>query len=457
MAITAYNHGVSGMLRAKRRKGDYETIFREYRSRIFRFASRNFYSEFLAAREIALDYEQYFGKLILDTPVPTQEVVLAGYGSLPEIARQLQLKLSELGDLNPALRHPVLRGQKYVPRGFHLKLPAQPGRDWQHVMAELAPKIYKKYQKRSRIYTVRKGDTAGEIARNHGVKLKDLIAANNLDTRATIFIDQNLRIPLPGARPPMMVALKSEDTVPKTPKKTNLPAPVKPEETLVQEVDSPARQKERQKSETSQLISSLDFDMIESNRILADAFLQMQRRNTAALKDEAAAPVKSPHPSQKTILSADVVQGQLAVTRIATHRGRPTGRIQVEVEETLGHYAEWLEVSASEIRRLNGLRFGRPLRIHESIRIPLRRVTKEAFEERRFEFHKELAENFFASFRVEKIQTYTVQRGDSIWTLSREKFEVPLWLIKKYNAHQDFSALQPSQQLRIPIIQKIQV
>jgi membrane-bound lytic murein transglycosylase D len=27
MAITAYNHGVSGMLRAQRRKGDYETIF----------------------------------------------------------------------------------------------------------------------------------------------------------------------------------------------------------------------------------------------------------------------------------------------------------------------------------------------------------------------------------------------------------------------------------------------
>ncbi|MEJ2221529.1 MAG: lytic transglycosylase domain-containing protein [Desulfobacterales bacterium] len=47
MAITAYNHGVTGMLRAKRRKGDYETIFKEYRSRIFKFASRNFYSEFL--------------------------------------------------------------------------------------------------------------------------------------------------------------------------------------------------------------------------------------------------------------------------------------------------------------------------------------------------------------------------------------------------------------------------
>jgi membrane-bound lytic murein transglycosylase D len=156
-------------------------------------------------------------------------------------------------------------------------------------------------------------------------------------------------------------------------------------------------------------------------------------------------------------MNADIVQGQLAVKRVKTYRGRSIGRIQVEVEETLGHYAEWLEVPTSEIRRLNGLRFGRPLRINQSIKIPLRRVKKEDFEEKRFEFHKELAEDFFASFRVEKVETYTVRRGDSIWALSKEKFDVPLWLLKKYNDHLDFGALHPAQQLNIPIIQKNQV
>ena len=84
-------------------------------------------------------------------------------------------------------------------------------------------------------------------------------------------------------------------------------------------------------------------------------------------------------------------------------------------------------------------------------------MTKEAFEERRFEFHKELAEDFFASFRVEKVETYIVKRGDNIWSLSKEKFEVPVWLIKKYNSHLDFNALHPYQKLQIPIIQKNQV
>lgn len=471
MAITAYNHGVAGMLRAKRRKGDYETIFKEFRSRTFRFASRNFYSEFLAARQVAGDYEQYFGKLILDAPTQTQEVVLAGYGSLPEIARHLNLKLAVLCDLNPALRIPVVRGQKYVPRGFHLKLPAESGMDWQQALAELAPKIYKNYQKRSRIYTVRKGDTAGEIARNHGVKLNDLIAANNLDARATIYIDQNLRIPLPGgesalftaskakgAKPLRLAALQSKDSKSKTVEAPELPAAKVQSETPASRPDMLAAYSDvPEEPQQPLMVSSPDFDTIESNRILEATLLQMKPTSPGSGKNLIAVTEGLPHPSLKDVLSADVVQGQLAIKSIKTVKGRSIGRIQVEVEETLGHYAEWLEISASELRRLNGLRFGKPLRIHDSIKIPLRRVTKEIFEERRFEFHKELAEDFFASFRVEKVETYIIKRGDNIWSLSKEKFEVPLWLIKKYNTHLDFSALHPAQKLNIPIIQKNQV
>jgi len=463
MAITAYNHGVSGMLRAKRRKGDYETIFKEYRSRIFKFASRNFYSEFLAAREIAHDYEKYFGKLILDAPVRTEEVALAGYGSLPEIARHLNLKLAELRDLNPALRIPVLKGQKFVPRGFPLKLPARDDRDWQQVMAELAPQIYKNDQKHSRIYTVRKGDTAGEIARNHGVKLNDLIAANNLDARATIHIDQNLRIPLPEDKPVRMAAAKTKgaaparlaaavqtkDAGPEANEQSKMAAIKQQNEKSEPRPDAPVAQIDEPGPQQPQGVSGPDFDTIESNRNLEAAFLQMRTQISTA--------VQKPQRPPDAILNANIVQGQLAIKRIKTVRGRSIGRIQVEVEETLGHYAEWLEVSAGEIRRLNGLRFGKPLRINQSIKIPLRRVTKEDFEEKRFEFHKELAEDFFASFRVEKVETYTVRRGDSIWTISKEKFDVPLWLIKKYNAHLDFSELQPAQQLNIPIIEKNQV
>ena len=115
MALTAYNHGITGMLRAKRKKGSYEAIFEGYRSRLFKFASRNFYSEFLAAWEVAKHYRQHFGELALDTPIMTTEVILSGYASLPDIARHLQLDPADLRELNPALRTPVLASLSLAP------------------------------------------------------------------------------------------------------------------------------------------------------------------------------------------------------------------------------------------------------------------------------------------------------------------------------------------------------
>jgi peptidoglycan lytic transglycosylase D len=445
MAITAYNHGVSGMLRAQMRKGDYETIFKDYRSRIFKFASRNFYSEFLAAREVARHYRLHFGELALDKPLESQEVALAGYGSLPEIARQLNLELHVLRKLNPALRDPVIRGQKYVPRGFALRLPAQSDQDWQIVIAELAPKIYKNDQKRTRIYTVQRGDTAGEIARIHGVNLNDLIAANDLDARATIYINQNLRIPLPGEQPPVLASLEPNRAKPK---------PADNLKVAEQRTETPGPAIETSGPEETPMLSRPDFDTLESNRTDASVRIQEAPQSSGPTK-KMTADQREPRPvSIETSLNPEVVQGNLAVKEIRSQHGRRIGVIRVEVEETLGHYAEWLEVSAGEIRRLNGISYGNPIRINEAIKIPMRRVTKTEFEEKRFEYHKELAEDFFASYRVEKVQIYTVKRGDNIWTLSRELFEVPLWLIKKFNAQLDISMLQPSQEIVIPIIEK---
>ncbi|WP_347989587.1 lytic transglycosylase domain-containing protein [Methylomonas sp. AM2-LC] len=60
-AVTSYNHGIGGMKRAQTQVGnDFGRIVREYDGPAFGFASRNYYAQFLAAREIALDPRQYF-------------------------------------------------------------------------------------------------------------------------------------------------------------------------------------------------------------------------------------------------------------------------------------------------------------------------------------------------------------------------------------------------------------
>ena len=65
LAITAYNHGAEGMLRAREQLGtdDIVRILHEYHSPTFGFASRNFYVSFLAALTISQNPEKYFGSL----------------------------------------------------------------------------------------------------------------------------------------------------------------------------------------------------------------------------------------------------------------------------------------------------------------------------------------------------------------------------------------------------------
>jgi peptidoglycan lytic transglycosylase D len=69
LAITAYNHGRPGMLRAQREvSSDLVDIINEYKGPVFGYASMNFYSEFLAAVEVYESYPDYFGNLVLERP-----------------------------------------------------------------------------------------------------------------------------------------------------------------------------------------------------------------------------------------------------------------------------------------------------------------------------------------------------------------------------------------------------
>jgi membrane-bound lytic murein transglycosylase D len=62
-ALTSYNHGINGMRRAQNQVGnDFVRIVQQYDSPTFGFASRNYYAEFLAAREIARNPEQFFAE-----------------------------------------------------------------------------------------------------------------------------------------------------------------------------------------------------------------------------------------------------------------------------------------------------------------------------------------------------------------------------------------------------------
>lgn len=65
LAITAYNYGINGVVRAIRKydTNDYEFIRRHHRTRIFGFAAKNFYPSFIAVRNLARADQEGRGRL----------------------------------------------------------------------------------------------------------------------------------------------------------------------------------------------------------------------------------------------------------------------------------------------------------------------------------------------------------------------------------------------------------
>jgi membrane-bound lytic murein transglycosylase D len=125
----------------------------------------------------------------------------------------------------------------------------------------------------------------------------------------------------------------------------------------------------------------------------------------------------------------------------------------VEAEETIGHYADWLQVSASNLRRLNKMKYSTPLAIGKRFALDFSKVSREDFEQLRLEFHRSMQEDFFAAYEVESTRDHKLERGDTLWSLARQDDQIPIWLLIQYNPDVDFNALHPGTVVMIPRIQ----
>jgi membrane-bound lytic murein transglycosylase D len=126
LAVTSYNHGVGGMQRAKDLYGhDFGAIVRRYKGPAFGYSSRNFYSQFLAAREVAGNPRKYFPEgLAYEKPLKTDRLVLRH--SLPAhyVAGHYGVSVDYLSNLNPAWRPPARAGSAPLPAGTTVWLPS---------------------------------------------------------------------------------------------------------------------------------------------------------------------------------------------------------------------------------------------------------------------------------------------------------------------------------------------
>ncbi len=192
LALTAYNYGKAGMMRAQKANGSYQKIFSSYDKGAFKFASRNFYSEFLAAVYVAKKLERS-NTLRLDKPGNTISFRAPADISLLKLCKHLNLSQDDIKRYNPALLSSVYKGQRTIPKDFVLRLPA--AKVTRMSLRNIPVKRLQSYSGITGYYKVKRGDTALAVALKHNISLQQLIKANKLDKSARVYTGQTLKIP----------------------------------------------------------------------------------------------------------------------------------------------------------------------------------------------------------------------------------------------------------------------
>ncbi len=434
LAITAYNHGTESMKRAVElfETRDLGVIIENYKNRKFRFVSKNFYSCFLAASEIGANPEQYFSNLNYQPPIQYNEVTLDSYFKPAVLANHLGVSQQELAELNPALRPTVFRHQMAIPRGFRLRIPATISPQTAGEKIAAVPHILKSAESKDfQYYSVNQGDTLYQIALDFGVSTEMILAANDIERENRISIGQVLRIP--G---------KNNPTTTKDMKNTGLQTPVTalttfttPSTSLTPATPGPSIPQiipvpQTQSMETSQTPPTQSLE-IQENKPLTHKPPRMEMK------------IAQPLPTSG---SFDATLYNLEITPSPQ---KENVLIRVEVEETLGHYSDWLGISASEIRRLNGLA-SHSLKIGRKILLPMSENALDSFKTKRLEFHMALEEDFYNQYQVAEVNEYKVSYGETLWSICNG--EIPLWLFKKYNRDLDMNKIGKNTKLNLPVI-----
>ena len=443
LALTAYNHGVAGMRRAVETLGttNIVTIVRNYQSRTFGFASRNFYVSFLAALKIERDPQKYFSAIVPLREERFREVRMPAYVGIGPLERALDIDPETLRDLNPALRPAVWRGRRAVPRGYEMRLPIDsPTLTAAMLSKRLGSQVLLASAASPRAARSQ-SPPATTSARLVAAVMKPARAATAAPVVASAAPAHYSRVALAAstaASAAISAGAPEGDSLPQT----------------------------ARFGLGSQRL--LDFNGIGSavpeTGSAPDHTLMSAHGGglTAPREDDESAGGEDEGEQPVSAAEADEISPSLGPSDGSGQSADPTdysvarnGTIQIAAAETLGHYADWLGIRASDLRRINHMRFRQQVIVGHRIRLDFRRVPAEEFEARRRQYHQALEASYFAAHRIVGTEQYVAQRGDSLWTLTQRFSQLPLWLLREYNPDTDFTDLRPGTQLVVPRIEDV--
>jgi membrane-bound lytic murein transglycosylase D len=480
LAITSYNHGVNGMKRAVNSTGsrDLAYIIQNYESRSFKFASSNFYSCFLAASEIAMDYKTHFPNVSLHPRLDFNDLTLTHHIRPDVLCKYLGLTTDQLIELNPSIRAATFQQHAKLAAGLTIHIPAVlASSDAVALMTSIPDSLKSSTPDKPKYYKVSKGDNLMSIATRLGISLQDLASENNLSSRSKITIGQLLRVPLskPAEKVASAVipaALKSTDSGSVANGKDTLAIAAKNTDALLEiaqnELESRLPPEEKKtvvamaenKKVTKEKKSDAGFVKIEPEilptdkkdtppvltELVADSLKEIARAAAVEEKVE-----KTTRPQALINFDVSIYNLDLTMSPVGN-----SAEIIVSIDETIGHYAEWLDVATWKIRKLNNMGRGSDIRMNKRLQLPIEQKDMvDKFIEIRLQYHMAIEEDFYSQYKVADVKSRIVKRGESLWDIcnqSDNENALPLWLFKKYNKHLDLNALMPGTTIWIPVI-----
>ncbi len=144
LAITAYNHGPTGLKRLslKYKTDDLaEIIDRAYGTHAFGFASSNFYACFLAILQVEKNRAHYFPETPRSTPLAFSTIQLKRGIKYQQLLNWFDKNKDAAEQFNPHLASTIKRGSASIPPGTYLYLPASVTDIYEKELPKLARRL----------------------------------------------------------------------------------------------------------------------------------------------------------------------------------------------------------------------------------------------------------------------------------------------------------------------------
>jgi membrane-bound lytic murein transglycosylase D len=494
LAVTAYNHGAEGMRRAKEQVGsdDIVKVLRNYHSPSFGFASRNYYVSFLAALTVDRNPEKYFGPIKREPEARFREVSMPGFVTVSALTHALHISADELRRLNPSLLPACWTGQRRVPKGYVLRLPLS-GPDWTSEMLadRLAPSDLQARQSVPESRKVMKGETLASIAGDYGMKPGELARLNGISARTRLRPGRRLRVPeanpvrvakvghvpdhgtsavespataaaaasAPAAVSSAPAVLAANDSAPSSAPAAVVAAnPAESSAAAAPGTGLVAANPAPQAAAAAPLAPDVEPETSAGGVSPQVAQQESEQDARAVAKEQPLTPSQPVSAKQAEAITPGLGPTQVVAADNADATDYSVGSddsIVVAGTETLGYYADWLDVSVARLRTLNHLRGKAAVRVGHKVKLDFANSSHEKFESQRRDYHRKLQAAYFASHRISGTQVHVVRSGDSLWSLTHRFGDLPAWLLQQYNPDAAFDELRAGTQIIVPRVEDL--